>query len=487
MNFLSNIESSVLLITAIFLPLAAAAVINVLSKTPKARDFTGMVFAAIQTLFVFTIASRYLAGETIKAEFFEMLPGITINFHVEGIGIIYAAVASFLWLITLIYSFSYLRANNIKNQTRFYIFFAIAIACSMGMAFSGNMLTMLIFYEAMTLSTYPLVIHKGGEKDKAAGRTYLRYLIGTSIVLFLPAIIWIFHTTGSIEFIKGGVFADTQVSNTVICVMLLMVAFGIGKAALMPLHKWLPAAMVAPTPVSALLHAVAVVKAGVFCITKIIFYIFGTAKLSQIADAEILSYIAAITIVIASVVAIFQDNLKSRLAYSTIAQLAYITLAASIFSLAAVIAASAQIIAHAVAKITLFFAAGSFATVAGKKKVSELDGLAQKMPLSSLAFLIASLSMIGLPMLAGGESKNLIEMAAIEADKMWIIYVLYLSMALNAIYYLPISYRLFFKKCDVRKKLRTPFSIKLALTITTILTITYYAYIDIAIDILEML
>lgn len=481
------IESSILITIAILLPLVAAATINLFSDESKLRNYVGMGFAGLQIFTIFEMGKKFLAGDELKATFFEILPNIHITFELESLGLIYAAVASSLWLVTLIYAHGYMAVNGYKNLTRFYIFFSIAIACSMGIAFSGNLITMFIFYEILTISTYPLVTHKGDADTKKSGRTYLAILIGASLVLFLPAIVWTNLIAGTTEFTRGGVFGSSDILDNIIIALMLMFAFGIGKAAIMPVHKWLPAAMVAPTPVSALLHAVAVVKAGVFCIAKIIFYILGTEKLASIGGADLLAYLAAFTIITASLIAIRQDNLKRRLAYSTIAQLSYIVLAAAIFSTAGIVAAAAQIVAHAVAKITLFFSAGAIATATGKKQISDLDGMSRATPLIAFAFLITSLSMIGLPLLAGGESKNLITAAAHAADKDWIAYILYASMALNAIYYLPISYRMFFKKGDIEVKQKLPISIKIAVSITTALTILYFSYLDIILEVMSKL
>lgn len=482
-----NIEASVLIMIAIFLPILAAAAINIFSANQKIRDIIGIIFAGLQIAVIFQIISKFLNADKLQASSFEILPNIPIAFEVEPLGLIYAGVASTLWLVTLIYSFSYMQVNKHKNQTRFYIFFAISIACSMGIAFADNLLTMFIFYEALTFATYPLVTHKGDAESKKSGRVYLGVLVGGSIALFLPAIIWTNSLAGTLDFTNGGVFGGSNAIDNIFIALLLMFAFGIGKAAIMPMHKWLPAAMVAPTPVSALLHAVAVVKAGVFCIAKIIFYIFGTEKLAQIGGADWLSYFAAFTIITASIIALRQDNLKLRLAYSTIAQLSYIVLAAAIFNITGIIAAAAYIVAHAVAKITLFFSAGAIATSTGKKYISQLDGVGRKMPLIGIAFFITSLSMIGIPFIAGGEAKHLVEQAAISADKTWIIYILYTSMALNAAYYLPISYRMFFKKENVKIKIKTPILMKIAISITSLLTIFYFAYLEYILEIGEKL
>ncbi|HRI06389.1 MAG TPA: monovalent cation/H+ antiporter subunit D family protein [Nannocystaceae bacterium] len=382
-------------------------------------------------------------------EAIEMLPGVPIAFKVEPLGMIYALIASSLWILNSLYSVGYMRGNHEKHQTRFYMCFAIAIASVMGVAFAGNIFTLFVFYEALSLSTYPLVSHKGTPEAVSSARVYLGILVGTSVGLFLPAIIATYYFTGTLDFQRGGVFlqalADGRLTGPALGVLFFMYMYGIGKAALMPIHRWLPAAMVAPTPVSALLHAVAVVKAGVFSVVKVVIYLFGSASLVSAGQGEWLVFVAGGTIVLASFIALFQDNLKRRLAYSTVSQLSYITLAASLLSPHALMAAALHIAAHAFGKITLFFAAGSIYTAAHKTKVSELDGIGRKMPFTMVAFTIGTLSMIGVPPTAGFISKWYLLQGAWETGYTFVVVVIVLSTMLNAGYFLPIVYRAFFK------------------------------------------
>jgi multicomponent Na+:H+ antiporter subunit D len=312
----------------------------------------------------------------------------------------------------------------------------------MGIAFAKNLFTLFIFYEALTLSTYPLVTHKGTPEAMRAGRIYLVLLLGTSMVLLLPAIIATAVLAGTLDFKPGGILAD-KAGAGVIGALLGLYVFGIGKAALMPLHFWLPAAMVAPTPVSALLHAVAVVKAGVFTLVKVAVYVFGLDLVAQ--SGGWLVYIAAGTLLAASVVALRKNDLKARLAYSTVSQLSYVVLGALLASTTSVIGAGMHIAMHAAGKITLFFCAGAIYVAAHKTQVSQLDGIGRVMPVTMLAFLVASLSIIGMPPLGGSWSKWFLALGALDAGWPFMVGVLMLSSLLNVAYLMSIVARAFFR------------------------------------------
>ncbi len=388
----------------VFLPFAGAAVIPLTGANPNLREAVTLITAVILFALVAGIYPTVAAGGTPSVILAEMLPGLSIAFVVEPLGMIFAGVASFLWIVTSIYSIGYMRGHEEANQTRFYAFFAIAIGAAMGVAFAGNMLTLFIFYELLTLSTFPLVTHHGTEEAKRAGRVYLGILLGTSIAFQLFAIIWTWTITGTLDFTQGGIL-EGRASHLVVGILLALYTFGIGKAALMPFHRWLPAAMVAPTPVSALLHAVAVVKAGVFAVVKVVVYIFGIDFLWQIGVSGWLQYVAAATILIASLVAMNQDNLKARLAYSTISQLSYIVLGAMLVSDLAIIGSGMHLAMHAFGKITLFFCAGAIMVATHKTEISQMRGIGRAMPVTMGAFLIGSLSIIGLPPFGGLWSK----------------------------------------------------------------------------------
>jgi multicomponent Na+:H+ antiporter subunit D len=355
---------------------------------------------------------------------------------------LFALVASGLWIVASLYSIGYMRANGEAHQTRFFAFFALSISATLGVAFAANLLTLFIFYELLTLATYPLVTHHGDEEARRGGRVYLGMLLATSTLFLFPAIVATWVMAGSVEFVDGGILGE-HVTGAAAAVLLALYAFGIGKAALMPFHRWLPAAMVAPTPVSALLHAVAVVKAGVFSIVKVAVYVFGIGSAPQ--TFEWLIWVSGFTIVAASVVALGADNLKRRLAYSTVSQLSYVVMATALLVPASVAGAALHVAAHAFGKITLFFAAGAIYTAAHRTQVSQLDGIGWRMPWTMTAFGIASLSMIGLPPTAGMVSKWYIVTGALQAGHWPALAVLAAGTLLSAAYLLPIVHRAFLR------------------------------------------
>ena len=363
-----------LALAALAIPFAGIALVLLARRKPDLREAATIATAAMLFFVVVSLAPAVLAGERPSVALFEMLPGLQVALVVEPLGWLFAAVASTLWVVSTAYSIGYLRGNGEANQTRFFVCFAGAIGAAIGIAFAGNLLTLFLFYELLTLVTYPLVTHHGTDEARRAGRVYLGVLLGTSVVFLLPAIIATWVLAGTLDFRAGGILGG-HVDATSAAILLALFMFGIGKAALMPFHRWLPAAMVAPTPVSALLHAVAVVKAGVFCVVKVIVYVFGTDALAALGGAGWLTAVAAFTLVAASAVALRADNLKRRLAYSTVSQLAYVTMAASLLTPAAIMGAALHLVAHAFGKITLFFAAGSIYTAAHKTEVSQLDGI----------------------------------------------------------------------------------------------------------------
>ncbi|MCG7963475.1 MAG: proton-conducting transporter membrane subunit, partial [Candidatus Thiodiazotropha taylori] len=411
----------------------------------------------------------------------EPIPGISIAFKIEALGMLFALIAGILWLVTSIYAIGYMRGHNEQNQTRFFAAFAVSIAATMGIAFSANLFTLFLFYELLTLSTYPLVTHAGTPEAKQGGRVYLGILLGTSIALFLLGILVTWSLTGRVDFEAGGILSG-HIDPAWAGLLYALFLFGIGKAAVMPFHRWLPAAMVAPTPVSALLHAVAVVKAGVFTILKVTIYIFGSDFILSNDVTGGLIWIAAATILLASMVAMTKDNLKARLAYSTVSQLSYIVLGAMLASKAGLIGASMHIAMHAFAKITLFFAAGAIFVAWHKKKVSELNGLGRAMPVTFTAFFIGTLSIIGLPPFGGMWSKWYLALGAVETTQLLLLAVLMISSLLNIIYLLPIPIRAFFSKPESGEHYteiaEAPKSILLAMIITSTACIVLFFYPD---------
>ncbi len=429
---------------ALALPLLGAAAIALANRSPNAREAATLVTGVALLATVVSLVAPVQAGGRPSVTLVEMLPGMPIAFTVEPLGLLFALVASGLWIVNSLYSIGYMRGNAEKHQTRFYVCFAGAIAATMGVAFAANGLTLFLFYEMLTLVTYPLVTHHGTEEAKRGGRVYLGVLLSTSIMFFLFALAITWHAAGTLDFVPGGILAG-RLGNAAIGGLLALYMFGIGKAALMPFHRWLPAAMVAPTPVSALLHAVAVVKAGVFTVVKVIVYVFGIDSIRGLASVDWLPTVAAFTIVAASIVALRSDNLKRRLAYSTVSQLSYVILAAALLTPLSVMGAAMHIAAHAFGKITLFFAAGAIYTAAHKTEVSQLDGIGRRMPWTMGAFAVGAVSMIGLPPTAGFASKWFILSGAYEAGHWVAIATIAASTLLSAGYLLPIVFRAFFR------------------------------------------
>ena len=436
--------SAQLIIAALLLPAAGAAGVALAGRWPNLREGVTLCTSALLFAAVLALTPTVLAGGRPQLFVLEMLPGIALGFRVEPLGMLFALVASGLWILNSLYSIGYMRGNDEPNQTRFYVCFALALAATMGIAFASNLLTLFLFYEMLTLVTWPLVTHHGDAEARSGGRTYLGYLLGSSIVLLLPAIVATSVLAGTLEFTPGGILRG-KASGAAIGGLLALYMFGIGKAALMPIHRWLPAAMVAPTPVSALLHAVAVVKAGAFAVVKVIVYVFGVEALAGVRAADWLPAVAGFTILAASIVALRSDNLKRRLAYSTVSQLSYVVLAAALLVPLSVAAAALHIAAHALGKITLFFCAGAISTASGKTEVSQLDGIGRRMPWTMGAFAVGTLSMIGLPPAAGFVSKWLFLAGALETEHWTAVGVIAASTLLSAGYLVPIVYRGFFR------------------------------------------
>ena len=434
-----------LVLLAVFLPFAGAIGIMLCGRWPNLRESITLITAATVCAIVLTLYSHLRDGTRIAVDIAEPLPGLAIGFEVESLGMLFALVASVLWLITAIYSIGYMRKHNELNQTRFYALFAIAIGSTLGVAFAGNLLSLFLWYEILTIATYPLVAHSGTDEARRGARSYIGILLGTSIGLQLLAILITYTITGTLDFREGGILAG-KLDPAWAGLLYALFIFGIGKAAVMPFHRWLPAAMVAPTPVSALLHAVAVVKAGVFTVLKVTIYIFGTDFITNSGASDWLIWFAGGTILLASLIAMTQDNLKLRLAYSTISQLSYIVLGALLASNMSLLGGALHISMHAFAKITLFFAAGAILVAANKSEISDMGGLGRAMPVTFGAFLIGSLSIIGLPPFGGMWSKWYLGMGMVETGQWLLLTVLLVSSLLNIAYLLPVPVRGFFGK-----------------------------------------
>ncbi|MEK6599590.1 MAG: monovalent cation/H+ antiporter subunit D family protein [Deltaproteobacteria bacterium] len=440
--------SSIKPLLAVIVSLIAAFLILITGERARnLREFWTILASVVKFAIVASMVSPILEGNVLEYTVISILPGLSLQFRVDALGILFALTASFLWIITSFYSIGYMRSLNEHAQTRYFACFAIALSATMGVAFSANLFTTFIFYEIITLSTYPLVAHKETSEAIKGARRYLAYLLGTSIAFLLLAIFLTYNAAGTLDFSNQGILAGKG-SNALLTVIFILFMAGIAKAAMMPLHSWLPAAMVAPTPVSALLHAVAVVKVGVFTVIRVALYIFGIDLLSRLGLGTALAYFASFTIIAASIIALRQDNLKLRLAYSTISQLSYIILGVALLTPSSMVGGIIHITNHAFSKITLFFCAGSIYCAAHKTNISQLSGIGKKMPWTMTAFFIASLSMIGVPPAGGFISKWYLALGSIEAKEIPILAVIIVSSILNAAYFLPITYKAFFEKQD---------------------------------------
>jgi len=440
---MTALNPETLILVAIFAPLICAGLLPLFHRMPNLREgvtlLTGLIACASALLLFAPIA----AGERPELLIFAIAPGLSLAFKLEPLGMLFALVASVLWLANSLYSIGYMRAHHEPRQTIFYVCFAVAFSATMGVAFAENLFTLFLFYEALTLSTFPLVTHKRDAAAKRSGRIYLLLLLGTSMGFFLPAIIATWLIGGTLSFTEGGILAGTS-EPLLVGGLLALYAFGIGKAALMPVHFWLPAAMVAPTPVSAFLHAVAVVKAGVFAIVKVVVYVFGLDTLAATGANEWLIFVACMSLLLASTIALMQENLKARLAYSTVSQLAYVVIGAALATSASVIGSGLQIAMHAAGKITLFFCAGAIQVAAHKTEIGDMVGLGRKMPITMSAFFIGSLSIIGLPPTGGMWSKWTLTLSAFDAGYLIVAGVLMVSSLLSVAYLMPIVARAFF-------------------------------------------
>jgi multicomponent Na+:H+ antiporter subunit D len=373
-----------------------------------------------------------------------LLPGVELVLHADALSAHFATLSAVLWLATTLYAIGYLEES--PHRSRFFGYFSLCVTSTVGIALSGNLFTFLVFYEMLTLATWPLVVHRGTEESRRAGRVYLAYTVGGGALL-LGAIVWLAHLAGSQDFSAGGYlndYAESQRGPLIAAFALLIAGFGV-KAALVPLHSWLPQAMVAPAPVSALLHAVAVVKAGAFGIVRVVYEVYGVDLVQTLGVAGPLQVLAAFTILYGSLQALAQDEIKKRLAYSTVSQVSYIALGAALAGPIAAIGGIVHLVHQGLMKITLFFCAGNLAETLGIHKVRELDGVGRRMPWTMAAFTTAALGMIGAPPTAGFISKWYIGLGALEVGQTWVIVVLCGSSLLNAMYFLPLLYRAWFK------------------------------------------
>jgi len=432
-------------VVALGCPALGSIFILLFGRRPNLREGVTLLAGLLQFLIVFSMVPTVMSGKTIQSYLFPILPGIHFGFRVDAFGLMFAITASFLWILVSIYSIGYMRALQEHAQTRYYFCFALAIFGAVGVALSGNLVTMYIFYEILTVSTYPLVAHEQSSEALFAGRKYLAYLL-TSGVFLLAAIVFTYSMAETTDFSPKGILSLAFSSRSTLIFLFVFFILGFMKAAYFPCHSWLPTAMVAPTPVSALLHAVAVVKAGVFGIVRTVCYIYGIDLMRDLGLGIMLASFAALTMIGASLFAVAQDNLKKRLAYSTISQLSFIIFGVALLSPMGVTGAMIYIPFHGFMKITLFLCAGAILVASGKKNISEMAGIGRAMPITMLAFTVGALGMCGAPPVAGFISKWFLAIGAIQSGQMVFLALLLIASLLDVVYFYPIIRTAFFEK-----------------------------------------
>ncbi|HVU32189.1 MAG TPA: monovalent cation/H+ antiporter subunit D family protein [Opitutaceae bacterium] len=434
------------LLLAILAPLVGAGAVMATGRRPNLREACSFLAAVTTFGLIASLLPAVLAGHTLHFTVFQLLPGLSISLRADALSMIFAATASFLWILTVFYAAGYMRTLEEHAQTRFNTCFALALFGAIGCALADNLLTLYLFYEIVSICTYPLVAHHQDEESYEGAKKYITYLTTTAKGLILPAMVLIYVLSGTLDFatnIHTGIL-PVGVHNAVIVGLYICCILGFAKNGVMPLHNWLPSAMVAPTPVSALLHAVAVVKVGVFSTVRVMLYVFGVDTMNRVHLGLPTAYFVAITILVGSIVALSKDNLKARLAYSTVSQLSYIILGVALLTPTGIEGGLFHIAAHAFAKITLFFCAGAIYVSTHKKNISELRGLGRAMPFTFAAFGLAALSMIGAPPVGGFISKLYLLVGALDAGSIGIVLILITSTLLNAAYFVPIVYQGFF-------------------------------------------
>ena len=430
---------------AVILPAIGIAGIVLSRRYQNIREGATIITAVSTVAIIASLLPAVLAGNVYITNLGSFVPGVAFTLRADALGTLFALLASFLWVITSFYSIGYMRGLGEHAQTRYFASFAGSVSAAIGVAFASNLIILYIFYELLTVATYPLVTHDESDAARAAGRKYLAYTFGGGVAV-LAGIVLVFWSTGTVAFTSGGIASLASIDPLIARGAFALLAGGFGvKAALIPVHSWLPDAMVAPTPVSGLLHAVAVVKSGVFGISRLVLDVYGPETVAQLGVGVPLAVVAAITIVIASVIALRQDNLKRRLAYSTISQLSYIVLGLGLFSPEALIGGLLHIPAHAFMKLTLFFCAGAIHVETHTDNISKMAGIGRRMPLTMSAFAIASVGMAGLPLVAGFVSKWYLLIGSVDAGYPIFAIVLLGSGILNIAYFWPIVYQAFFQ------------------------------------------
>ena len=466
-------------VLAILASSLGAIFIVIFRKEPNHREAVSICAGLLKFIIVASMVPQILDGRVITYNLFTIYPGINLSFRVDGFSMLFACVSSFLWIVTTFYSIGYMRGLKEHAQTRYYTCFALTLSGAIGVAFSGSLFTLFLFYELVSIFTYPLVMHHEDEEAFKGAKKYLVYLMGSGKLFFLPAIILTYVIAGTLDFGPNGILPQSANHALLIGLYVLFIA-GIAKAGIVPLHSWLPSAMVAPTPVSALLHAVAVVKVGVFCIVRVIYNVYGPDLMNALNLSLPTAFFVSGTILYASMIALTCDNLKARLAYSTISQLSYIVLGAALVNISGITGGLIHIANHAFSKITLFYCAGAIFVATGKKYISQLSGIARKMPITMTAFSIGALSMIGIPGTAGFITKWFLGVGCLDKGSILLLVVILTSSLLNGGYFLPVIYRAFFKKLspDDEDLGEAPMTMVVPLAITAAATLIFGIFPD---------
>ncbi len=449
-----EVVESIRPLLALACPFACALLILKFRKNPNIREGCTIAASVIQFGIIISMAPIILQNKWISTRLITIAPGIDLGFRLDAFGLLFAITSSFLWILVSIYSIGYMRALKEHAQTRFYFMFALAIFSAVSIAMSKNLITFYVFYEALTFSTYWLVAHHEDEEAFRGAKKYLTYLLFSGWFLF-AAVVFTYALAGTTDFMAGGILSAAGSSKTTLIILFGLFALGSMKAAWMPFHAWLPGAMVAPTPVSALLHAVAVVKAGVFGFVRVICYVFGVDLFQALGLGLVLGIIASFTMLVGSFFAIAEDNLKRRLAYSTISQLSYILFGAALLSPYGIQGAMFHIPFHGFMKITLFLCAGAIIVISGKNRISQLSGIGKQMPVTMTAFAIGAAGMCGIPPVSGFISKWFLCLGSIQAGALIFLCVILVSSILDVIYFFPIVRMAFFKKPEMEALGRT--------------------------------
>ncbi len=455
-------------------------------KKDRIRNVIAVIFSLLTAVVVFLLVRQvFITGETLYIPLIKILPQLELALRIDPLGGLFGGLASILWVFSMVYSTGYMAHEH--RRKRYFTYYLLSLGVTMGIAFSANLFTLYLFYEFLTICTYPLVIHEGNKEAKEAGIKYMIYsFMGAGFVLF--ALLSTYALTGNLDFQQGGVFKEVSASSLQLQIIFIAFLLGFGvKAAIMPLHSWLPDAMAAPTPVSALLHAVAVVKAGIFGIIRAMYSIFGVDLLRELDLGLFVAILVSFTIILASITALRQDSLKKRLAYSTISQLGYITLGAGLLTPMGLSGGIIHILNHALLKITLFFCAGTIISVTGKKYISELGGVGKRMPLTMLAFTIASIGMVGILPVNGFISKWWLVEGSLAAGLPIFVVILISSAILNAAYFFPIITAAFFKEGEFKAPEggEAPLSMVLPTTVLALTCIVFGIYLNLSVPVVE--